>query len=154
MKKIIAVSFWFLYSFALCQDIYPYFTDSNKQFKFEERKIFTEASNDKEMIISGGGDRFNVFSLVLPDEPIYKKSDIVTRYRYISEFSIYQGNQSINEIEFCNIIGLTDVAKEIENHYLEKLQNYEIQNANLNQPNSTKALLYKGIGSISLLGGG
>ena len=43
MKKLvkpIAIILLGVYSFALGQDVYPYFSDPNKQTKFEDEKVY------------------------------------------------------------------------------------------------------------------
>ena len=39
MKKYTDILFISLYSFALAEDVYPYFSDPIKQLEFEEKRI-------------------------------------------------------------------------------------------------------------------
>ena len=48
MKKIIAILF--LFTFAICQDVYPNFSDPKKQLQFERKRIYIKEVSEKEMI--------------------------------------------------------------------------------------------------------
>ena len=41
------------------QDVYPYFSDMEKQLVFERKKITIEKNEGVEQVISGGGSEFN-----------------------------------------------------------------------------------------------
>ena len=78
-----------LLSFVLSEDVYPYFSDIEKQLEFEEKRIIITEVNEKEMYLSGGGSEFNELSLLLPYvEPRYINSNIETKYRYIYKLEI------------------------------------------------------------------
>ena len=72
------------------QDLYPNFSDPNKQLKFERKRIYINEVAEKEMILGGGGSKFNPLSLMndifadldLPSQPTYTQNNLTTQYRY------------------------------------------------------------------------
>ena len=130
MKKYISIIFIFLYSFALCQDEYPYFTNVVKQLEFEERKIEINEVNEKEMYISGGGSEFNWLSILNPylgsydQQPLYLNSNQETNYRYIYTFEISQNGRIISELEFLKVVGLQERFDKVVNDYNTEVDEY------------------------------
>ena len=107
------------------QDIYPYFTDPKEQLNFEEQRIYIKDVSNQRQIISGGGDRFNWWSLLIESEPIYLNAPITTSFYYDYSFEILQNGKQLNEVEFLRLIGLNDKAnKTISNHRVS-LKNWE-----------------------------
>jgi hypothetical protein len=104
-----------LFAFSFADDVYPNFADINKQFRFEEKRIYTREVNEKEMKISGGSFDFLGEQINIP---------ITTSYSYIYKFEILQNNQVLNEIDFLNKVGLDVEANEIVNRYGNKLTEY------------------------------
>ena len=99
-------------SFLFAEDVYPYFSNPEKQFEFEKVRIYVEEVEEKEMLISGGA-QFNFGYLVDSNQPITIPSPIKTDYKYSYKFEIKQNNQLINEQDFLIGIGLQNEAKAI-----------------------------------------
>ena len=75
MKKYFAILFIFLYTFALAQDVYPYYSNPNKQIEFEDKKIYVIEKNEKEEYYTySGGTSYtqlaNTWGYLLLDEQI------------------------------------------------------------------------------------
>jgi len=124
LVKPIAILLLGAYSFALGQDVYPYFSDTKKQFEFEKKRIYIRETSEKEQIISGGSE-FNIFYLFDDSQPAIVPSDILTSYRYIYTFEIIQYNNFLSEIEFLRLIGLNEEAKEIIDDYIKRINIWE-----------------------------
>ena len=107
------------------QDVYPYFSDMEKQLEFERRKIVIEEGESTQQIISGGGSEFNLWSLVIDSEPTYKNAPIKTKYRYNSYFNLQRDGKDISEIEMLRTIGLNDEANKIISEFEKEILLYE-----------------------------
>ncbi len=107
LVKPIAILLLGAYSFALGQDVYPYFSDSKKQFKFEKKRIYIKEIDEKEQVISGGST-FNFVSLIDDSQPMTIPAPIRTTYNYTYEFNILQNGKNLTEIEFLRLIGLEE----------------------------------------------
>ena len=107
------------------QDVYPYFSDMEKQLEFEKRKIVIEEGESTQQIISGGGSVFNWFSLINDNAPMYRNAPISTEYKYFSYFNIVVNNKSLNEIEMLSLMGLNDEVNRIMSAYKKEMESYE-----------------------------
>lgn len=107
------------------QDVNPFFSDPNQQLEFEQKLIYINEVEDKRQYISGGGDVFNWWSLLLDTEPIYKTAPITTSFYYDYTFEIIRNGIVLNEIEFLQFIGLTDLADNIIKDYQNKFTQYQ-----------------------------
>jgi len=118
MKKYIFILFISLYSFALCQDAYPYFSDAKKQLEFEKRRVYIKDIEETKQIISGGST-INFAAILDPNsnQPIRMPGNVKTSYEYISIFEITKGNEQISEIEFLELLGLQDEVDRINIKY-------------------------------------
>jgi len=83
------------------QDVYPYFSDMEKQLVFERKKITIEKNEGVEQVISGGGSEFNWLSIINEKEPMYLNEPINTSYIYYSNFYIKIDGKSINALEIA-----------------------------------------------------
>ena len=118
MKKFILLLFFTL---SFQQDTYPYFSNPQKQFLFEGKRIYINESSEKMMYLSGGGSRFNYLSYLnpmlkdanLPNQPTYLNADIKTDYKYVYNFEILQGTTQLSELDFLETIGLRNKAIEL-----------------------------------------
>ena len=124
MRKYISILFISLYSFALCQDTYPYFSDAKKQLKFEQKKIYISEVNEKEMVVSGGA-QFNLFYLWDDSQPIIVPASIETDYNYIYSFEMKVGNKILSEIELLYLLGLKEEADKLVSNYNQRLNRWE-----------------------------
>ena len=107
------------------QDVYPYFSNMEKQLEFERWKIVIEEGESTQQIISGGGSEFNLWSLVIDSEPTYKNAPIKTKYRYNSYFNLQRDGKDISEIEMLRTIGLNDEANKIISEFEKEILLYE-----------------------------
>ena len=107
------------------KDIYPYFTDPKDQLNFEEQRIYIKDVSNQRQIISGGGDRFNWWSLLIESEPRYLNAPITTSFYYDYSFEILQNGKQLNEVEFLRLIGLNDKANKIISNHKVSLENWE-----------------------------
>jgi len=151
LVKPIAILLLGAYSFALGQDVYPYFSDSKKQFKFEKKRIYIKEIDEKEQVISGGST-FNFVSLIDDSQPMTIPAPIRTTYNYKYEFHILQNGKNITEVEFLRLIGLQEEAEEILYDFSNKIAIWE------NTPSTAvyqrqKKRLGTGIGYILLIFG-
>ena len=110
LVKPIAVILLGAYSFALGQNVNLFFSDPVKQLKFEEKRIYINEVNEKEMRISGGA-QFNYLAFLNSSQPLYLPDEIKTEYAYINEFDIIQNGRILTEIEFLEIIGLPEKSR-------------------------------------------
>ena len=124
LVKPIAVILLGAYSFALGQDVYPYYSDTNKQFEFENRRIYIEEINEKNQVISGGST-FNLMALIDESQPMTIPAPVRTTYYYRYEFHILQNGRNLIEVEFLRLIGLKDEANKILNDFSEKIKIWE-----------------------------
>lgn len=127
MKKLIkpiAVILLGAYSFAFGQDVYPYFSDSKKQFEFEKKRIYIEEINEKNQVISGGST-FNLMALINESQPMAIPAPIRTTYYYRYEFHILQNGENLIEVEFLRQIGLEEEANKILNDFSDKIRIWE-----------------------------
>jgi len=134
--KPIAVIVLGAYSFALGQDIYPYFLDPTKQFEFESKKIYINEVNKEKMIISGGGDTYQFFDSLIDGKTVYRQEPIRTSYNYIYKFEIKINGNLINEIEFLQIVGLNNHADKILKSYYGELSVYKKKLKDYNSKNN------------------
>lgn len=111
-------------SIVFTQDVYPFFSDPIQQLEFEQKRIYINEVKKERQYISGGGDVFNWWSLLSDYEPTYKTAPISTSYTYKYTFEIVQNGKKLNEVEFIQDIGLTDLANKIKNSHKTKLNKY------------------------------
>ena len=76
----------------LTQDEYPYFSDPQKQFKFEEKRIYVLEESKEQRHTYGGGSKRNPWHGIIPNEPLYIKSNISTSYTYKYTFQMIQSD--------------------------------------------------------------
>ena len=124
LVKPIAVILLGAYSFALGQDVYPYFSDSKKQFEFEKKRIYIKEVSENEQIISGGSE-FNIMRLFDDSVPLTIPAPVRTTYNYKYEFHILQNGKNLTEIEFLRLIGLNEEADKILNDFSNKIVIWE-----------------------------
>jgi len=135
LVKPIAILLLGAYSFALGQDVYPYFSDPNKQTKFEDEKVYIIEKSGKEQHFSGGDsytELANTWGYILLDEDpdyVVKQTPITTYYEYYYEFKIKQGAKELTELEFLLTAGYDAKAKEIYDKYEKKMSLYNTQYA-------------------------
>ena len=103
------------------QDVYPYFSDMEKQLKFERKKITIEKSEGTQQLISGGST-FNWLSIIDEKQPMYLNQPINTSYVYFSNFYIKVDGESITELEMLRKIGLDSEVNRIVSNHLKKLK--------------------------------
>ena len=96
--KPIAVILLGAYSFALGQDVYPYYTDPKKQLKFEKERIFIKEVDEKEIVLSGGS-QLNFLYLLDQNQPAIVPGDINSSYIYRYSFEMIQNEKQLSEIE-------------------------------------------------------
>ena len=97
MKKYLFIVL--LVEVCLGQDVYPYFSDMEKQLEFERRKIVIEEGESTQQIITGGGSEVNWLSLFDSSEPKYINKPIETNYIYSSYFNIHRNGKKISEVK-------------------------------------------------------
>lgn len=107
------------------QDVYPFFSDPNQQLEFEQKRIYINEVEKERQYISGGGDVFNWWNLLLDTEPIYKTVPITTSFYYDYTFEIIRNGIVLNETEFLQFIELTDLADDIIKDYQNKFVQYQ-----------------------------
>ena len=148
--KPIAVILLGAYSFALGQDVYPYFIDSKKQFEFEEKRIYIEEINEKNQVISGGST-FNLMALIDESQPMTIPAPVRTTYNYRYEFHILQNGRNLNEVEFLRQIGLEEEANKILNDFSNKINIWE--NSRTDSVRNDDYYVWMGMGGLcSLIG--
>ena len=114
----------------LAQDTYPYYSDPEKQLLYGSKKIEIVFKESTKQIISGGGSQFNPLyllkddSFLFEDMPMLYNSSVSTSYIYESEFKIFQNNRELSEIDFLEIIGLSDKANSIKAKYKNRMERY------------------------------
>ena len=106
------------------QDEYPYFKDMNKQLKFEQNKIIIEKTEESRQLISGGGHKFNWYSLFSDYEPRYLIEPISTEFEYITTFKITKNNKRIYEIDFLRQVGLNNVADSLTADFIKQVKSF------------------------------
>ena len=116
MRRLLVLSLFL--SVFIANDEYPYFTDVSKQLEFEERRIYVNEVEKKEMILSGGS-QYNLYHLFDKNQPAIVAGDIETSYKYSYNFEIVQNNVFLDELSFLKIIGLEDRAKKYFNEQME-----------------------------------
>jgi len=99
------------------QDVYPYFSDMEKQLEFEQKRIFIKHIEKDLQIISGGGSYYNWLSEISAYQPRSLVKPIRTDYNYIRIFEIILNGKIISEIDFLNIIGFEEKADSLINYY-------------------------------------
>ena len=115
----------------IAEDEYPYFSDLEKQLKFEEKRIYVKEGSGERTILSGGGSTSEMANplrvLFLDENPQYiaKSNPVNTKIEYWYEFSIKQNNKELTELEFLKIIGLNDKVNEIIDNYKKEYEIYE-----------------------------
>lgn len=129
-------------SLIFCEDVYPYFADPIKQLEFEEKKVFVEEVQEKELILSGGS-KFNIAYLWDRDQPFTVSDDIKTDYKYVYTFEITHDNKVLHEIELLRLIGLHGKADELEDSFKLELETYYAKSNQLHTVNKWTPL--KGI---------
>jgi hypothetical protein len=138
MKKLvkpIAIILLGVYSFALGQDIYPYFNDPNKQTKFEDEKVYIIEKSGKTQYYSGGENYTELANtlgyIFLDEDPDYVvvQTPLKTHYEYYYVFKIKQGTKELTELEFLVMAGYDTKAKEIYDTYEKKMRPYNIKYA-------------------------
>ena len=107
------------------QDVYPYFSDMEKQLQFERQKVTIEKSEGVEQLISGGGSAFNWLSIIDEKQPMYLNQPINTSYVYYSNFYIKVDGKSITELEMLRKIGLDTEVNRIVSSHLKEIESYE-----------------------------
>ena len=133
MKKYLFIVLFVGFGFA--QDSYPYFSDPNKQTKFEDNRVYIIEKSGKELHYSGGEsytELANTWGYILLDESpeyVVKQTPLKTHYEYYYEFKIKKGTKTLNELEFLLEAGYNVKAKEIYNIYEEKMVPYKEQYA-------------------------
>ena len=141
----------------LAQDTYPYFSDPEKQLLYGNKKIEIVFKESTKQIISGGGSQFNPLyllkddSFLFEDMPMLYNSSVSTSYIYESEFKIFQNNRELSEIDFLEIIGLSDKANSIKAKYKNRMERYY---SNPTYEARVEDDSMEGIGVLALLCGG
>lgn len=106
------------------QDVYPFFYDPANQLEFEQKRIYIKEFEEERQLISGGGDEFNPMWLFFSNAPMFKSTPIQTSFYYDYTFEIIKNGLILNEIEFLQFIGLTDLADNIITDYQNKFVQY------------------------------
>ena len=118
------------------QDVYPYFSDPEKQMEYEEKRVYIIEESGKEMHLSGGESYTDIANYVgvffLGESPQYvvKQTPVETYYRHTYNFKIKRGKKNLNELEFLILAGYESKAKEIHNIYEQTLSPYRASIAN------------------------
>ena len=155
MKKLvkpIAIILLGAYSFALGQDVYPYFSNSKKQFEFEKKRIYIKEVSENKQIISGGSE-FNIMRLFDDSAPLTIPAPVRTTYNYKYEFHILQNGKNLTEVEFLRLIGLKEEAEEILNDFSSKIIIWE-KTPSIEVIQRHKDEAFTGCGYIGLIVGG
>jgi len=118
-----------LFAFSFAEDVYPHFSDPSQQFEFEEKKIYINEVDEKEMIISGGS-QFNYMSLIDSHQPIIVPAPLKTNYNYTYRVEIKQNNKLLSEFDFLSVIGLNKKAEELLN--IQEINHNPIKYVNSN----------------------
>ena len=113
------------YSLSFGQDSYPYFQDIKKQFEFDKKRIIIKEANEREMYVSGGGDKFNWWSILDQSEPMYLSQPVTTDYINRYNFEITLNGKQIDEIAFLHIVGLEEEAERLYDDYKNKLSKWK-----------------------------
>ena len=122
------------------KDVYPYFSDMEKQLQFEREKVTIEKSEGVEQLISGGGSTFNWLSIIDEKQPMYLNQAINTSYVYYSNFYIKVDGKSITELEMLRKIGLDTEANRIISSHLKEIDFYQ---NHVNKMNEKKKKYYE-----------
>jgi hypothetical protein len=127
------------------QDVYPYFNDPLKQLDFEKQRIYINEVSEERQYISGGEDRLNLWSLIIEDEPKYRKAPITTSFYYNYKFEIVQNGNQLSEVEFLRIIGLNDMAEKVLSQYRLEVETWMINppHTPTSTTNSNQKLFYR-----------
>lgn len=125
MKIKYVIIYSLLSTITFSQDAYPYFSNPENQLEFEKKRIYIKEFEEERQYISGGGDVFNWWSLLLDTEPIYKTAPITTSFYYDYTFEIIRNGIVLNEIEFLQFIELTELANNIIIDYKDKFTKYQ-----------------------------
>ena len=131
MKKIIVILI-LLVGAGAAQDVYPYFIDPNKQFQFEQDRIYVNETEEKMQYISGGEDEFNPWWLLFSNAPMYKATALTTSFYYEYTFEIIKNGKLLNEVEFLHTIGVEGKAKQIIDANADKIAKYQQEVADFN----------------------
>lgn len=107
------------------QDVYPFYSNPANQLEFEQNRIYIKEFEEERQLISGGGDEFNPLWLFFNNAPMFKSTPIETSFYYEYTFEIIQNGIALNEIEFLQFIGLTDLSNNIINDYQNKFIQYQ-----------------------------
>jgi len=126
MRKTISILFLTLYSFVLCQDVYPYFSDPKKEGEFGERFIYIVEEDESRQIITGGGSEYDFLASYLAKHPVYKPKPIKTHYQNRKTFDIVvpELGGNISRVELLKYIGQTEKYNNIINDYNNRLDSY------------------------------
>lgn len=117
--------FMVLLTITFSQDTYPFFSDLSNQLVFEQKRIYIKEFEKERQLISGGGDEFNPMWLFFSNAPMFKSTPIQTSFYYDYTFEIIQNGMLINEIEFLQFVGLTDLADNIIIDYQNQFVQYQ-----------------------------
>jgi len=101
-----------LFGFLSAQDEYPFFSDPLKQMEFEEKRIYINEVDEKEMEISGGS-KLNLFFLLDQSQPAFVPGNVETSYNYIYKFEIIQNGKNLSELDLLYEIGLEEKAQKL-----------------------------------------
>ena len=88
------------------QDVYPYFSDMEKQLQFERQKVTLEKSEGVEQLISGGGSAFNWLSIIDEKQPMYLNQPINTSYVYYSNFYIKVDGKRYTDLRYTSQVSI------------------------------------------------
>lgn len=125
MKIKYVIIFSILSSIIFAQDVYPFFSDPANQLEFEKKRIYIKEFEEERQYISGGGDEFNPMWLFFNNAPMFKSTPIETSFYYEYTFEITKNGVVLNEIEFLQFIGLTELANNIIIDYKDKFTKYQ-----------------------------
>lgn len=125
MKIKYVIIYSLLSTITFSQDAYPYFSNPENQLEFEKKRIYIKEFEEERQYISGGGDEFNPMWLFFSNAPMFKSTPIETSFYYEYTFEIIQNGIVLNEIEFLQFIGLTDLADDIIIGYQNKFVQYQ-----------------------------
>ena len=123
MRRIITILLFF--NLGIAQDVYPYFMEPNKQFQFEQDRIYVKEVEEKLQYISGGEDEFNPWWLLFSNAPMYKATALTTSFYYEYTFEIIKNGKLLNEVEFLHAIGVEEKAKQIIDANADKIAKYQ-----------------------------